>query len=82
MFVSGLLVSFMELHHYIIIRSQIVIVPFALYVCAMACKEKMSSGNADITFVSNCDHNYNYTVYVQATVLCSNVYTCYIVLWN
>ena len=35
-----------------------VIVPFALYVCAMASREKMSSGNADTAFVSNCDHDY------------------------
>ena len=37
----------------------ILIVPFALYVCAMASREKMSSGNADTAFVSNCDHDYN-----------------------
>ena len=49
----------MELRRYIIMRSQIVIVPFALYVCAMANREKMSSGNADTAFVSNCDHGYN-----------------------
>ena len=55
-FVSGQSVSFMELHRYIIMRSQMVIVPFALYVCAMASSEKMSSGNADTAFVSNCDH--------------------------
>ena len=36
-----------------------VIVPFALYVCAMASSEKMPSGNADTAFVSNCDHDYN-----------------------
>ena len=35
-------------------RSQSVIVPFALYVCGM---EKMPLGNADTAFVSNCDHN-------------------------
>ena len=56
----------MELHRYIIMRSQIVIVPFALYVCAkMASREKMSSGNADTTFVSNCDHDYNYVACIQ-----------------
>ena len=49
-----------------------VIVPFALYVCAMASSEKMSSRNADKAFVSNCDHNYNYVVRIQtAGVLCS-----------
>ena len=42
----------MELHRYIVMRSQIVIVPFALYVCAM---EKIPSGNADTALVSNCD---------------------------
>ena len=47
----------MELHRYIIISSQIVIVPFALYVCAM---EETPSGNVDTDFVSNCDHDYNY----------------------
>ena len=53
-------------------RSQIVTVPFALYVSAMASSEKMSSGNADTTFVSNCDHNNNYVVCIQtARVLCS-----------
>ena len=46
----------MELHHYIIMKSQIVIVPFALYVCAM---KKMPSGNADTAFVSKCDYDYN-----------------------
>ena len=45
---------------YIIIRWQMVTVPFAFYVCAMASSEKMSSGNANTAFVSNCDHNYNY----------------------
>ena len=55
MFVSGWLVSFMELHRYIIMRLQILIVFFALYVCAM---EKMPPGNADTAFVSNCDHDY------------------------
>ena len=44
---------------YIIMRSQMVIVSFALYVCAMANREKMSSGNADTAFVSNCDHDYH-----------------------
>ena len=44
--------SFMELHHYIIMRSQMVIVTFALYVCAMASREKMSSGNPDTAFVA------------------------------
>ena len=38
---------------------------FALYVCAMASREKMSSENADIAFVSNCDHDYNYMVHIQ-----------------
>ena len=55
-FVSGWLFSFMELHCYIIVRSQIVMVPFALYICAM---EKMPSRNADTAIVSNCDHDYN-----------------------
>ena len=59
----------MELHHYIIMRSQIVIVPFALYVCAMASREKMSSGNADTAFLSNCDHDYNYMVHIQSMEL-------------
>ena len=47
---------------YIIIRSQMVIVPFAWYVCAMASSEKMSSGNTDTAFVNSCtcDHDYNY----------------------
>ena len=43
-----------------------VIVPFALYVCAMASSEKISSGNADTAFVSNCDHNYNYMACIQS----------------
>ena len=43
---------FMELHRYIIMKPQIVTVPFALYVCALASREKMSSGNADTAFVS------------------------------
>ena len=47
------MVLFMELHHYTIISSQILIVPFALYVCAM---EKIPSGNPDTAFVNNCDH--------------------------
>ena len=47
-------------------------VPFALYVCAMASGEKVSSGSADTAFVSNCDHDYNYVVHIQtAGVLCS-----------
>ena len=46
----------MELHRYIIMRLQIVIVPFALYVRAMG---KTPSRNADTAFVSNCDHDYN-----------------------
>ena len=46
----------MKLHRYIIMRSQIVIVPFALYICAI---EKMPLGNADTAFVSNCDRDYN-----------------------
>ena len=37
-------------------RSQIVMVPFALYVCAM---EKMPSENADTAFVSNGNNDYN-----------------------
>ena len=41
---------------YIIIRLQIVMVPFALYVCAT---EKMRSGNADTAFLSNCNNDYN-----------------------
>ena len=56
MFVSGWLVLFMELHRYIIVRSYIVIVPFALYVCAM---EKMPLRNTDTAFVSNYDHDDN-----------------------
>ena len=63
-FVSGWLVSFMELHRYIVMRSQIVIVPFALYVCAM---EKMPSGNADTALVSNCDMII-YGTYIQSIV--------------
>ena len=58
----------MELHRYIIMRSHIVIVPFALYVCAMVSREKMSSGNADTAFVSNFDHDYSYMACVQSTV--------------
>ena len=46
----------MEWHLYIIMMPQIVIVPFALYVCAM---EKTPLGNADTAFVSNCDHDYD-----------------------
>ena len=42
--------------NHIIIKSQIVMVPFALYACAM---EKMPSGNTDTAFVSNCDNDYN-----------------------
>ena len=42
-----------------------VTVPFALYVCAMASSKKMSSGNADTTFVSNCDHDNNYVTCIQ-----------------
>ena len=51
-------------------RSQILIVPFALYVCAM---EKMLSQNADTAFVSNCDHDYNELAiwHVYLTILCS-----------
>ena len=60
----------MELHHYIIMRLQMVIVPFALYVCAMASREKMFPGKAHAAFVSNCDHNYNYMVRIYK-VLCS-----------
>ena len=67
MFVSGSLVLFMESHHYII-RLQIVIVPFALCVCAMASMGKMSSGNADTAFVSICDHDNNYMVRIQNIV--------------
>ena len=35
---------------------QIVIVPFALYICAL---EKMPPRNADTAFVCNYDHDYN-----------------------
>ena len=56
----------MELHRYIIMRSQIVIVPFALYVCAVASREKMYSGNADTAFVSNCDRDYNHMRCIQS----------------
>ena len=54
---QAMLVSFMEasLHYHEV--THIVIVSFALYVCAMASRENMSSGNADTAFVSNCDHN-------------------------
>ena len=45
-----------------------VIVTFALYVCAIASREKMSSGNADTAFVSNCDHDYSYMAHIQSTV--------------
>ena len=45
-----------------------VIVPLALYVCTMASREKMSSGNADTAFVSNCDHDYNYMAHIQSIV--------------
>ena len=55
-FQAGWLRPWSCIGHYIIMRSQIVIVPFALYVCAM---EKMPSGNADTVFVSNCDNDYN-----------------------
>ena len=41
---------------YIIMRSQIVMVSYPLYVCAM---EKMLSGNADTAFVSNYDNDHN-----------------------
>ena len=68
-FVSSWLVLFMELHHYIIMRSQIVVVPFALYICAKAIREKMSSGNANTAFVSNCDHNYNYMARIRSIVV-------------
>ena len=55
-----------------------VTVPFALYVCAMASSEKMSSRNANTAFVSNCDHDYNYMARIQtARVLCSvSMYKC------
>ena len=57
--------------HYIIMRSQmiIVILPFAFYVCAMASREKMSSGNANTAFISNCDHNYNYMARIQSIAI-------------
>ena len=45
-----------------------VVVPFALYVCAMASGEKMSSGDADTAFVNNCGHDYNYMAYIQSIV--------------
>ena len=45
-----------------------VIVPFALYVCAMASREKISSGNADTAFVSNCDRDSNYMARIQSIV--------------
>ena len=49
-----------------------VTVPFALYVCTMGSSDKMSSGNANTAFVSNCDHDYNCVVLIQtAGVLCS-----------
>ena len=63
-FISSWLVSFIEFHCYIIMRLQIVMVPFALYICAMASKEKISSGNAETAFVNNCDHEYNYMVHI------------------
>ena len=47
-------------------RSQMVIVPSASYVCAMASGEKISSGNADTAFVSNCVHDYNYMARIPA----------------
>ena len=56
----------MELHCCIIMRPQMVVVPFALYVCAMASGEKMSSGDADTAFVNNCGHDYNYMAYIQS----------------
>ena len=70
--VSGQLVQFMELYRYIIVRLQIVIVPFALYVCAL---EKMPPRNADTAFVSNYDHDYNqlYSTYIQSVVQYSKV---------
>ena len=55
----------------LLLMSQMVIVAtFALYICAMASMEKMSSGNVDhdTAFVSNCDHNYNYMAYIQSIV--------------
>ena len=61
---------------YIIMRSQMVIVPFALYICATASSEKMSSRkNVDTAFViSHCDHDYNWlcgACIQTAVVLCS-----------
>ena len=32
----------------------------------MASREKMSSGNADTAFVSNCDHDYNYMARIKS----------------
>ena len=66
-FQAGRAVLSVELHHYIIMRLQIVTAPFALYVCAM---EKMPSGNADTAFVSNFNHDYNklYGTYIQSIV--------------
>ena len=52
----------------IIMRSQMVIASFALYICAMASSKKMSSGNADTAFVSNYDHDYNYMAHIQSIV--------------
>ena len=45
-----------------------VIVPFALYICAFASSKKKSSGSAGTTFVSNCDHDHNYMAHVQNIV--------------
>ena len=68
----------MKLHCYIVMRLQIVIVPFALYVCAM---EKMPSGNTDTAFASNYDHDYNslYGTYILKDCV---VFQCINVLRN
>ena len=56
LFQAGWFHSWSCIDRYIIMRMQIVMVPFALYVCAM---EKKPSGNADTAFVSNCDDDHN-----------------------
>ena len=58
----------MELHCCIIIRPQIVLVSFALYICAMVSREKMSSGNTDTAFANNYGHDYNYMASIQSIV--------------
>ena len=75
-FQVGCFRSWSCIDRYIIMRSQIVMVPFALYVCAM---EKIPSGNADTAFVSNCDHDYNQLMGRIIKVLCIvPMYKCYI----